>query len=93
MPNERFRTPEYRKHASSTFGRMSQTTLRVTGLEPVLERANAANKAVLKSLIGKMVTYEDIIKQCGNNLEGSEKSRRREKEWCGAHHRHVTRES
>lgn len=69
MPNERFRTPEYRKHASSTFGRMSQTTLRVTGLEPVLERANAANKAVLKSLIGKMVTYEDIIKQCGNNPE------------------------
>ena len=69
MSAAKFRTPEYRKDARTTFGRMSQTTLRVTGLEPVLERANAANKAVLKSLIGNRVKYEDIIRQCGGNPE------------------------
>ena len=64
-----FRTPQYRKDASSTFGRMKDTTLRVTGLEPVFEQANARNKGVLKNLIKDRVKCEDILKKCGNNPE------------------------
>jgi len=64
-----FRTPEYRKNAIDTFGRMASTTLRVTGLEHVFERANARNRAVLKNLIGDRLKYEGIIKKCGDNPE------------------------
>ncbi|MBD3209950.1 aminotransferase class I/II-fold pyridoxal phosphate-dependent enzyme [Candidatus Micrarchaeota archaeon] len=64
-----FRTAEYRRDASRTFGRMSRTTLRVTGLETVFEQANAKNKGVLKHLIGDRIQYEDIIKGCGDNPE------------------------
>ena len=67
MPTEKFKTVEYRRDARQTFGRMSQTTLRVTGLEPVLERANAKNKAVLRNLIGDKVRFDGIVKECGNS--------------------------
>jgi aspartate/methionine/tyrosine aminotransferase len=62
-----FRTDEYKKAASRTFGRMSRTTLRVTGLEPVFEGANARNKSVLKDLIKDRIKYEGIVKSCGED--------------------------
>jgi aspartate/methionine/tyrosine aminotransferase len=64
-----FKTPEYRKDASRTFGRMSRTTLRVTGSEHVLEEANDRNKAFLKHKIGNRERYGEITKKCGDNSE------------------------
>lgn len=64
-----FRTPEYRRLATSTFGRMSRTTLRVTGLEAVFGQANARNKSVLKTKIGNRLKYEEAIRKCADNPE------------------------
>lgn len=69
MSKQLFRTNEYREGASRTFGRMSQTTLRVTGLETVFGKANALNKGVLKPLIGDRILFESIVKKCGDNPE------------------------
>ncbi|MBU0527886.1 aminotransferase class I/II-fold pyridoxal phosphate-dependent enzyme [Candidatus Micrarchaeota archaeon] len=62
-----FRTAEYRRDASRTFGRMSRTTLRVTGLEPVFEKVNAQNKVALRSVLGDLARVETILKTCGEN--------------------------
>ncbi len=62
-----YRTAEYRRDASSTFGRMSRTTLRVTGLEQVLGKATARNKRALKDLLGDRARYDDIIRKSGGN--------------------------
>jgi aspartate/methionine/tyrosine aminotransferase len=47
----RFKTERFMQHAERTYGRMELTTLRRTGLEPVLERATKKNLDALKGVM------------------------------------------
>jgi len=67
MGERQFRTAEYRRDASRTFGRMSRTTLRVTGLEPVFGKANAQNEFALRSVLGDLARVETIVRNSGGN--------------------------
>jgi len=59
-----FQTERFRQHADRTYGRMSQTTLRRTGLEDVLRKATERNLAVLEKEM-KAVEFRELKNRYG----------------------------